>query len=152
LLLLPSLLLLGACSFATEFVVINESGKPVEVWYAFKANSVGELRRGSCCFVPAKKRLGEVDDLKAEWRALARDQYRYDEEWNSVTVVPEPGEALRVEDIINYGGHGSKTDELRFDIASIRLTGARGVAQYEGAQAQMQFAKKSAQIYAIRYH
>ena len=137
---------LSGCSYRSDFVVINESGAPVEVYYALKEGR--RIREWG--IVPAKKHLKELEDFDVQWRDLAEGQYLYDEKTGGVTIMLMPGEALRVANLNNYFDHGEDRDDS-FNIESIRVTGAHGNVQYSGREARTQFAERRRQIFAITY-
>jgi hypothetical protein len=149
LLLAASLPVLSSCSSMTEFVIVNDSGSAVEVRYTFK----GHPDRETCCpEKPAKKPLDKLDDDEARWRTLGADEFSYDPATGSVTLTLAPAEALRVDQQLNWGGHGGEREDEFFHIASVRIAGAGGVVSYEGMQAQYQFQHEDDNLYRLTYY
>ncbi len=148
-LLALSLLALSACSYSTDFVVVNDSGSPVEVHYTFKSR----YRHDTCCSErPAKKPPAKLDDDDTPWRDVPAGEFSYDRAAGAVTLTLHPGEALRVAIEINWRGHGDPGRDGFFEIESLRIAGAGGVVRYEGMQAQYQFQRHGAQLYKLTYY
>jgi hypothetical protein len=150
---LPSLVLLlsalTACSYVTDFVVVNDSGSPVEVRYVFKSR----FRQDECCpHRPAKKASAKLDDEDAAWRALAPGEFSYDPAAGAVTLTLAPGEAASVFSRSGWRGHGEHGDDDSFALDSVRVAGAGGLLLYEGRQAQYQFQRQDASLYKLTYY
>ena len=148
---LPLLLLLvaslSACSYSSQFVVINESDAPAEVYYALK-----EPREGpkNYCGRPAKKTVEQLEASDTQWRELGGNEYSCDDRARAVTVKLYPKEALLVERVRDYFNHDDGSDES-FGIESIRLTGAHGSIQYSGRAARTHFVEGEQRVFAITY-
>jgi hypothetical protein len=143
---LLSLLLLSAlagCSYSTDFVIVNDSGSPVEVRYTFKPRHPPEQ--------PAKKPLDKLED-DTPWRTLSEGEFAYDMGSGAVTLTLGPGEALRACRHSGWRGHGDLNDDESFDLESVRIEGANGAVQYEGRQAQYQFRWEHDQLYKLTYY
>ena len=148
-LLALSLLALAACSYSTDFVVVNDSGSPVEVRYAFKS----KYRRDVCCSVrPAKKAFDKLHDDDTPWRDVPAGELSYDRAAGAVTLTLQPGEALLVARGSGWGGHGDPLGDDFFEIESVRIAGAGGVVRYEGRQAQYQFQQQDRRLYKLTYY
>ena len=142
-------LALAACSRSTAFVIVNDSGSPVEVSYSFKGWREGD----ECCPTrPAKRPLGKLDDLNAEWGLLRPEDFRFDAAAGVVTVTLAPAEALLVERASNFRGHGDLHHDEFFRLSSVRITGANGTVYYEGRQAQYQFQRQDDNLYRLTYY
>jgi len=141
---LPFVMLLSACSYDYDFVVVNRSAGVVEVQYTMKPSSP----KSDKLFLlepPAKVSLKEFEKAEFEWQTLPEEQYCTDDFTEGFIVNIEPDEVLRVESITNYSGN-----EDEFAIASIKLRGTNGSIDLEGKQAQMQF-KGSDTKYVLTY-
>ncbi|MCA1621929.1 MAG: hypothetical protein LC795_22170 [Acidobacteria bacterium] len=148
-LLALSLLALPACSYSTDFVVVNDSGSPVEVRYTLKSR----YRRDECCTVrPAKKAFDKLDDGDTPWRDVPAGEFSHDRAAGAVTLTLYPGEALRVAKGSNWRGHGDSSGDEFFEIESISIAGAGGGVHYEGRQAQYQFQQQDSQLYKLTYY
>ena len=148
-LLALSLLALTACSYGTDFVVVNDSGSPVEVRYTLKSR----YRRDECCSVrPMKKAFDKLGDDDTPWRDVPAGELSYDRAAGAVTLMLQPGEALLVAQGINFRGHGDRSDDEFFQLESIHIAGAGGVVRYEGRQAQYQFQQQDRQLYKLTYY
>lgn len=140
-------LALAACSYSTEFVIVNDSGSPVEVSYSFKNWHEGD----ACCPTrPAKRPLAKLDDADAGWGWLRPEDFRFDPVAGVVTVTLAPAEALLVERVSGYRGHGDNDDFFR--LASVSTTGADGAVYHEGRQAQYQFQRVNDNLYRLTYY
>ena len=140
---------LSACSSITDFIVVNDSGSPVEVRYTFKR---GQRYEQCCSYRPAKKPLAKLGDDDVRWGEVPAQEFTYDPGAGAVTLTLGPGEALRVFEGLNWGGHGDVHNDENFAIASVRITGANGVVQYEGRQAQYQFQWHDGSLYRLTYY
>lgn len=148
-LLLLSLLLLAACSYNTDFVIVNDAGSPVEVSYSFK-NWNGPA---DCCpSRPAKIALAKLNDSETAWTELRPGNFQFDRATGVVTVTLAPSEALRVARYYNWSGHGDRSDDRNFQIDAVRITGQNGSLYYEGLQAQYQFRSEDGRLYKLTYY
>jgi hypothetical protein len=114
----------AACSYVTEFVVVNESGQPIEVRYKVKGPPVGPPAFSAA---PAKRdasQLGTRD--RSLWKKLEPGEYRIDAENRTVTVVVLPHEALWVTSMHHYIGDEDPNDVANWPIEEISVTGADG--------------------------
>jgi hypothetical protein len=140
-------LALAACSYSTEFVIVNDSGSPVEVSYSFKNWRAG----GECCPTrPAKRPLAKLDDADAGWGRLRPEEFRFDAAAGVVTVTLAPAEALLVERVSGYRGDRDLDDFFR--LASVSMTGAEGTVYHEGRQVQYQFQRLDDNLYRLTYY
>ncbi len=140
---------LSACSYITEFVVVNDSGSPVEVHYTFRAGR----RTDECCpDRPAKKASARLDDHDAAWLEVGAGGFSYDPAAGAVTLTLGPGEAVRVFRRSGWRGHGVPGDDESFTLDSVRVAGSNGVLRYEGRQAQYQFQRQDNNLYKLTYY
>ena len=128
--LLVLLLLLAttfsACSFSTDFVVVNGSDHPIEVMYEIGETGIEPL------VVTRKPAILQVSQLRSrEWKELSSTQYVFDRENRSVTVSLTPGVALR----INQGGEWREgRTGADFIIKEVNIRGANGEITLKGDQ------------------
>ena len=86
----------AACSYPIEYVVINESGRPVEVQFKYfdapdDSDLAGEVMGLSTA------NASQLRDGDRDWRRLAGAQpYRLDRASRTVTVTAMPGDALLI--------------------------------------------------------
>lgn len=143
-----SLSLLVACSYATDFVVINESPESIEVRYRVKKGSLGPITiAGPPAIIPSSQ-LGSNGRLP--WQQLSGDRLRVDEEQSTIVIELQPSEALRLTSLSGYGGHDA-ADANHFSIEEIELNGSRGRVLLVGAQARRAFSKVSRALYTLTY-
>jgi hypothetical protein len=136
-------LMMSGCSYRYEFVVINKSDRPIEVQYQLKRHASGQYADIN---TPAKVTLSEFEKAEYQWRNLAKEQYQFDNLTATFKVSVAPDEVLLVDFALNYSG-----DESEFDLASIKIDGARGSIDLEGRQAQTQFRFDEDRKYILRY-
>ena len=141
-------LLLTACSYTSNFVIINATDQPLELRYKVKASErdpiqmVGEPRK------TAEEKLRGSD---REWRLLAPGEYEVNREARTVTIRLMPHEAVLVRQLTNYGGHDDTSDAEAFAIDEIRLNGASGEVTHQGDQARRSFVRESDNLYTLTY-
>jgi hypothetical protein len=90
-----------------------------------------------------------VDEFKQaeyHWQKLSREDYLFDKTTGTFMVNVAPQEDLLIDQTSNYMG-----DENQFDLISIKISGANGVIDLQGKQAQTQFKIESDTKYVIRY-
>jgi hypothetical protein len=138
----------AACSYSTDFVVVNESNQPIEVRYKIK-QVPGPL---ALTAAPAKMdaaQLGAGDRTK--WKKLGPDQYRIDEENRTVTVNVSPHEALWVTSMFHYIGDEDPNDVADWPIEEISVNGYDGGMTFTGQKARKSFCYVSAALYTLTY-
>jgi hypothetical protein len=144
--------LLAACSYSSDFVIVNESDSPVEVRYQLKAYDPSYHESYNEKFIyPA---LMSAEDLKRsshEWKQLneAGKDFGFDEKSGTVSYQLPPQTALRVERILNYVDNGH--NETPFRISNISLNGPKGSVELRGRQAQFAFKGDPSGTYIITY-
>lgn len=141
-----SVLLLAGCSYRYDFVVVNKSEGPIQVQYRLKRHTPETPGKFVDINPPAKLTLQDFQKSKHEWRNLSKDEYGWDNPTGTFTVSVAPDEVLLVDYTYNYDG-----SEDQFDLASIKITGAKGSIDLEGKQAQTQFKIESDTKYVLQY-
>ena len=146
--LLAALFILTSCSYATDFVVLNESDHPAEIRYKVKdfpspfAPPV----------TPATITASQLSAHGAQpWRILTSDQYQLDQGNRAVIVRLERHEALRVATMHKYGGHQDLRDAKDFPVEEIVITGEVGEMSLKGQQAHTAFSDVSRALYTLTY-
>ena len=134
LLLLGGSMLTG-CSFSVDFVVVNESDRPIEVRYRIRGNSSEPLSKTT---KPAT--LPSAQLHSREWRELPSEQFAIDSVNRTVTVQVKPGEALRIANVRDYGADSGVTD---FIIMEIQIVGTSGGVSLQGDQVYKSFVAES---------
>jgi hypothetical protein len=147
-LLLAPVLLLSACSFTTNFVVLNESARPVTVKYRIKYSRSEPFQEAG---EPAKIAEANLRDRDKQWQTLESGEYQLEREERTVTIELMPHEALRVFHLSNYSGHDEADNVNRFGIDEISLSGASGEVGFQGDQARRQFVEESSTLYVLSY-
>ena len=141
-------LLLAACSYTTNFVVVNATGQPVELRYTVKASPRDPLEMVG---QPRKTAADKLRDGDREWRLLAPGEYELDGGARAITLRLMPGEAVLVRQLTNYGGHDDTSDAEAFAVEEIRLGGAAGEVTHRGDQARRSFLRESDNLYTLTY-
>ena len=134
----------AACSFATNFVIVNESDSPVIVRYEIK-EFPGEF------YLPEKPVVVAASDLSEdgpEWKPI---QFEVDEATRSVTTQLMPGEALRIARLNSYMGHDDPNSADDFQIRTITVSGTHGQLNLTDEQARTTFTKVSSALYTLTY-
>ena len=130
---------LSGCSTLSKLVVINLSGKPVEVRYRFKDHFGSEE--------PKIKTVAELDDDDAVWRRLPAEQYVSDSHSNTITVTVAPNTALLVDTVSGPQVPSAES----FGLSELVIRGAYGTIMLRGEQLRKSFAEEKRQVYAIKY-
>ena len=138
--------LLSACSYRSDFVVINKSDAPIEVRYQLKRWTPETPGKFVDFNPPAKLTVGDFQKSDHQWQKLSKTQYGFDNLTGTFTVSVGPDEVLLVDFASNYRG-----DDNEFDLAAIHITGAKGSVDLQGRQAQTQFKIESDRQYVLRY-
>jgi hypothetical protein len=143
-----SVLLLSACSYTSNFVVLNESGKPIRVRYKLKTSAYEPFQ---LIAEPARVSESNLRNRDREWQVLKSSEYHLDRESRTITVDLPPHEALRVLYITNYRGHDDASGADRFEIDEIVISGASGEVAIQGDQTRKKFAEESESLYVWAY-
>ena len=136
----------SGCSYRYDFVVINASAGTITVEYRLKRWT--PVSAGTFVDVesPAKVSVDEFKQAEYHWQKLSREDYLFDKTTGTFMVNVAPQEVLLIDQTSNYMG-----DENQFDLISIKISGANGVIDLQGKQAQTQFKIESDTKYVIRY-
>ena len=145
-----AVVLISACSTREDFVVLNKSSAVIEVKYRLKGCTPETAGKNVDLTSPAKLSMKEFQKSDRVWTNLPIGQYEYDGLTCTFTVSVAPNEALLVDYAYNYRGHDIEGSDLRFDVDSLIITGAKGTIRLEGRQAQTQFKNESGD-YVIAY-
>jgi hypothetical protein len=135
--------LLTACSFSSDFIVINDSQQPIEVSYRFRF--AGQIK------TPATVARAEVGSKRPEyWQELNGDRYKVDQVWRTVRLRLMPAEALRLATMHNYSSHESGSSGS-FPIDELTVRGANGEIVLRGDQVRLSFSKEGTQDFVLTY-
>ena len=139
---------LAACSYTTNFVVVNATARPLELRYKVKASERDPLQAAGEPLKTAEENLRGGD---RQWQRLSPEEYAVDREARTITVRVMPHEAVVVRRLTNYGGHDDTSDAETFAIEEIRLNGASGEVTLQGDQARRSFLAESDNLYTLTY-
>lgn len=141
-------LLLAACSYTTNFVILNDTDQPVELRYKVKASERDPVQVAGD---PQKTAGEKLRDSDREWRLLVPGEYSVDRAARTVSIRVMPHEAVLVRRLTNYGGHDDTSDAEAFAVEEIRLSGASGEVILQGEQARRSFLRESDNLYTLTY-
>jgi len=148
-LLLAFVSLFTACSFFTDFVVVNESDHHIDVRYEIK-NLPGEPL--DLTEAPATIVTSQLRDRNKLWQKLSDAQYQLDRKSRTITVRVMPNNALRITSIHRIGGQiDDNLEEGSFPIEEIIVIGPYGEIRVSGRQARKIFVAESNRLYTLTY-
>ena len=133
-----------ACSYLTDFVVVNDSGQPLNIQFRVKdSRSLGENSS------LAKIAISQLQNSDKQWQSLSPAEYQVDQRTGMVMVHLMPGEGLRIAVMHHYTGNPS--DVENFPIEEITVAGASGELRVTGQQVLKAFSKVSMVLYTLTY-
>jgi len=140
--------LFAACSYTTDFVVVNQSSQSIEVRYKIK-EFPGPFAPP---VVPATITISRLSTKGGQdWNELSPDGYRLDEQNRTVIVELESHQALRIARMHHYMGHDDAADAEEFPVVEVIVTGAQGDLKLVGQQARVTFSEMSRVLYTLTY-
>ena len=142
--LVGSLCLFAACSYLTDFVIVNESDGPVTIRYEIK-DFPGSF------YVPTDPKVVPASQLSEDGQRWQPVQFAVDEASRSVTTQLLPGQALRIASMSHYSGHNDPNDDHKYQIRAITVSGRRGELHFTGEQARTSFTKVALTLYTLTY-
>ena len=141
-------LVCAACSYATDFVVVNRSAQPIVVRYKIK-QFPGDFAPPD---KPATIAASSLDSHGGqEWQLLSSDRFQVDQATRTVTVNVASADALRIASLHNYSGHDDAWDANEFPIDEIMVSGGNGELKLNGPQALTIFTEVSRALYTLTY-
>ena len=139
------------CSIGSRFLIVNESGGEITVVY-----STRQLHMPSAEQAPHHRveplleaPVGDVRSGKAQWRSVPGDRLSFDFARGTATVRLARDMVLQIAEISNYGGHDS--DDDRFPILSLDISGAHGEVHLIGGQVKYHFVSNGDFYYQLVY-
>ena len=134
----------AACSYVTDFVIVNESDAPVIVRY--------EANDAPGPFAPSvDPAVVPAADLSEDGQQWAPTEFQVDLASRSVTTRLMPGQALRIATMNHYSGHDYPNDAYKYQIRRITVSGNRGELELSGEQARTGFTKIARTLYTLTY-
>ncbi len=150
-LVLACVALLTACSYAADFVMVNASERPIMIQYKIIGSTAGPLVATE---IPAIMEAAKLDTHGDQhWREVAPGDYALTQEGDTETVTIKlmPGEALRVTQLTDYGGHADPRPNI-FAVQEISIDGAEGQMRLMGKDVvRKSFSEVSAALYILTY-
>jgi hypothetical protein len=138
-----------ACSYATEFYVVNLSEASIEISYKFRAlpTSPENLR-----FVPTIKLASQLEATsRYDLKEVATDRYKIDQVTRTVTVSVLPQEALQITSMRGYTGDAVVMNINGFLLEKVSIAGSTGEVAFSGKQLFRFFSKQSKILYTLTY-
>lgn len=132
---------LAACSFSTDFVVVNASGQSIEITY-----KIGETGGEPLVATGKPATLPASQISSREWQELPLAQYAFDREKRAVTISLSPGAALRVYQGAEWSERETGAD---FIIRELNIRGANGEVILKGDQVYKSFVAVPKPFYAF---
>jgi hypothetical protein len=132
-------LALTSCSWFTDFAVVNRTADPVQVTYLLQRADVPPLGR---------IRVGSLGDSRIKWLPLDSTAYSVSSGGRLVQAVIEPGTALRIWTVVNYGG-GEAEDGREFSVIDLEVAHSGGKLHYKGREVSSAFQKLSRKLYVL---
>lgn len=133
----------SACSYFTQFVIINKSNAPAEIQLKYEPLS-GERYL-------MKKSLDEKGLISdGDWQKLAAEEFTDNKPAEIVNLTLAPNTALAVANELNYTGHESDSAS-DFKVNGLEINGASGAVNFEGRQVILQFEKQNESLYTLVY-
>jgi hypothetical protein len=142
-------LLLTACTYSTDFFIINRSDSPIDVEYKIKIYPNNPVLYD----VPAKIPISQLENKSTpgyQMEKLSNNQYQFDKETGIVKVQVLPHEALWISSFPGYGGYKYEYLEY-FSIQEISIKGIEGEIKYTKRQTLGAFSKVSDILYTLTY-
>jgi len=137
--------LLSACSYISDFVVVNESDEPIEVSYKIRESAYEVFQEIA---KPAKIAEADLRGSNKHWQELEAGNYRLDRGTRTIAVQVMPHEALRLEGIPNYS---EASDADNFKIEEVLVRGSHDEVRMQGNQVRKRFMKESVSLYVFTY-
>ncbi|MDQ3820479.1 MAG: hypothetical protein M3362_22745 [Acidobacteriota bacterium] len=148
--LIISVLQLTACSYMTDFVVVNESDYSIEVRY--KVKNYPYSYPFTPPTTPATIAASQLDTNGGQkWKELTSAQYRLDQVNRTVTIRLMPHEALRIVRTHDDSWHQDSSASELFPLEEINVVGTDGELSLKGRQAFTSFSKVSSSLYTFTY-
>lgn len=138
---------LSACSYLTDFVVVNRSDQTVQVRYRIR-NYPGPFAPPVAPATIAMSGLSIKHNQK--WVELPTEAYRLDQHNRTVIVELGANQVLRLARLHNYSVEDS-TNVADFPVEELLVTGESGELQLAGEQVRLAFTEMSRVLYSLSY-
>ncbi len=142
--LVGSVCLFAACSYATDFVIVNQSDGPITIRYEVK-DFPGPF------YLPTTPGIVAASELSEDGQKWNPVEFAVDETSRSVITQLMPDEALRIATLNHYTGHDDPDDAGEYQIRRIAVSGTRGELDLSDEQARTTFKKVARTLYTLTY-
>lgn len=148
--LLAVVLCLTACSFASTFVIANESNDRIQIRYVVKERN-NSAYPPTLPLIPGVMLISQLDDDETRWRDLSSPAVLFNETTRTAVITLMPNEAVRIEQVSDMFCKDIDKHFNRFQIEEINITGASGTLRLTGEQAAKSFTARSKQTCVLSY-
>ncbi|HYE73662.1 MAG TPA: hypothetical protein VEF04_10035, partial [Blastocatellia bacterium] len=130
-----------ACSYITDFVVVNASESPIEVSYKIKGipNHQHPISGTPSITVASQLKSNE----RSKWQDISTDRFEIDQPNRTVKVKLMPQEALLITRMHHYTGPDDPSDVEFFPIEELSVAGSIGSLKSSGKQLLKAFNEQS---------
>ena len=148
--LLVAVVLFTACSYLTDFVVVNKSDRPIEVRYKLR-KPASPLSPSRIPLLPGVKSTSELDQ-QVPWRELGSSEYAFDADKRVVSVSVLPGQVLRIAQYNLQDGNMTNAEQAKmFFVEELAVSGNNGEVIKNGDDVYESFVPESTNIRALVY-
>jgi len=139
---------LTACSYGTDFVVVNQSDRALEVQYRVKDFPGAFVLPEVPATVPSSQLNAKGNQ---QWNKLGPERYTVDAEHRTVSIRVMPGEALLVVKMHDYAGHKDAWGAKEFPLSQLTVKGTSGEVSLTDEQTRTSFSEVSRALYTLTY-
>ena len=142
--------ILTACSYSTDFYIVNDSENPIDIQYKVTIYPNNPVLND----IPTKIAVSQLENRNGSGRNLEKlnsNQYEFDNKSGIVKVKLSPHEALWITSIPGYGGYNRDNTANDFSIKEISMTGTRGELKATEQQVLERFSRVSDTLYTLTY-
>lgn len=129
-LIIGSTLILSACSFIADIVIVNNGEDIIEISYEAKRANYRSL-------TPYLAGVKEFDVNGTKWSEFPQDRYEIDQEKGTVKVRLAPQEVLRIESVDAGRIENNSYEELNLE--KLKIEGKASSLEVKGKQVFEQF-------------
>lgn len=140
---------LSGCSYSTQFYVLNKSESPIQVEYIvnLRLNTIDHTQA-----TPYKMSLSDYEKWFGDknLQEVQQNEYEFDSKLQKVTLTLKSNEVLRIAIALHHESV-LPTENYKFPLENLRLSGSSGERIYSGENFYKQFEKKDDNNYFIEY-
>ena len=154
-LIFTTCLVSSACSYLVNFVVVNESGKEIELIYTLSVRGYADSTEGVMGLperlIPHSmtRNRWEGSHKQEDWQPSASAEYQFDGQTAQVKIKVPPHHAVRIlqtSDLVFF-----EDGYKHFPVNKLEIKGASGQIRIDGLQLFVQFQERDYSNRFIRY-